>query len=400
MSDISHAAGVTGAGPVADETHDIAAGLRRWAIEAALPLWADAGFDARRGGFQERLGLGGLPDLTCPRRTMVQARQIYVYANAAVLGWHDDAAEIALRGFEFLHAACRRRDGAPGYVHMLTAEGAIADATRDAYDHAFVLLALAWLARATGEPLAREAIDETLAFFDQHLADGAGAFHESAPARLPRRQNPHMHVFEALLALHETTAHPQALPRARAMVGLLEERFIDPQTRTIREFFDHGWAPVAGAAGDHIEPGHHAEWSWLLRKYQRLSGEPTGKLADDLLAVATRFADRRSGLVIDEADRFGAVRKATRRCWPQTELAKAWLSQHEAGRAGAAEKAATVLSGVVRHYLAGPVSGAWYDRIDEHGRPDVTFVPASTFYHLFGAIAEAHRVLGQPVRAE
>ena len=244
----------------AGERESVAA-ARRWAIDQALPLWATTGFDAVRGGFQERLNLDGSADLSCPRRTMVQARQIYVYSHAAILGWHPDAKQIVLRGLDFMQSACHAPDGAPGYVHMLTANGEIADATRDTYDHAFVLLALAWAARATGDRQIHGLIDGALAFLDEHLTHADGAFYESMPTRLPRRQNPHMHVLEAMLALHENVAHVQALPRARRIVALLEDRFLDAQTQTLREFFDEDWRPLPGAAGDHIEPGHHAEWS-------------------------------------------------------------------------------------------------------------------------------------------
>jgi mannose-6-phosphate isomerase len=375
------------------DARDIVAALRRWAIEEALPLWADAGVDAERGGFHERLGLDGRPDRACVRRLMVQARQVYVFSRAAVLGWHPDAAAIAQRGFAFMLDAYRGRDGAAGFVHSLAADGAVAEPARDAYAHAFVLLALAWLSRATGEPRARDIVDETLAFLDADLADAAGGFREGVPARLPRRQNPHMHLFEAMLALHATVGHPQALTRARAILALLEDKFLDAETGTLREYFDARWRPLAGADGDHIEPGHHAEWAWLLHRHRALTGEPVGPLAERLFAVAARFADR-DGLLIDAADRFGAVRHASRRVWPQTEFVKACLARHEAGDPEAAKAARRVLRAIARDYLSGPVRGAWYDRLDAEGRPDAAFVPASSFYHLFDAIGEADRVLG------
>ncbi|MBX6427000.1 MAG: AGE family epimerase/isomerase [Variibacter sp.] len=377
-----------------DEEREIAGKLRAWAIETALPFWATTGYDARRGGFHERLDLAGAPDVACPRRTRVQARQIYVYAHAAVLGWHPDAAQIALRGLEFVLASSRSPDARPGYAHSLSADGEIANALRDTYDHAFILLALAWVARATGDSQVHALIDEVLAFIDEHLAAENGGFHEGAPATTPRRQNPHMHMFEAMLALHETVGHAEALPRARRILTLLEQTFLDAQTRTIREYFDEDWRPAPGELGDIIEPGHHAEWAWLLRKYERLTGETPHVAARHLVETACRFSEAGTGFLIDEADRFGRVRKATRRCWPQTELAKAWLAEHEAGRPGAAEKAAQALVGLAGDYLKGPFPGAWYDSLDAGGKPNIAFVPASTFYHLFCAIAEADRLLG------
>jgi mannose/cellobiose epimerase-like protein (N-acyl-D-glucosamine 2-epimerase family) len=378
------------------EAGEIARHLRAWIVERALPLWATAGLDARRGGFQERLRLDGTPDLACDRRLMVQARQAYVYAHAAVLGWHDGAARLALRGVGHMLASYRGRNGLPGFADSLTAEGAVADARRDTYAHAFVLLALGWTIRATGDARFLPVVDETLAFVDEHLTAPDGSLLEGVPHCLPRRQNPHMHMFEAMLALHETIAHAGALPRARRILDLLRVKFVDPETQTLREYFDAHWQPAAGQAGDVIEPGHHAEWAWLLRKYQRLSGERGDDLANALTATAARFADAR-GLLIDEADRSGALRKPSRRLWPQTEMAKAWLAAHEAGQGGAAERAGAVLQALADDYLAGPFAGGWHDRLDADGRPDVPFVPASAFYHLFTAIAEADRVMGTRV---
>jgi mannose-6-phosphate isomerase len=47
-----------------------------------------------------------------------------------------------------------------------------------------------------------------------------------------------------------------------------------------------------------------------------------------------------------------------------------------------------------RHYLQHPAAGGWYDQFDGEGRSLVDTIPASTFYHVLCAIAEADRVLG------
>jgi mannose-6-phosphate isomerase len=363
-------------------------------VEQALPLWATTGADARRGGFHERLSLDGSPDLSCDRRLMVQARQAYVFAQAAVLGWHEGGARLALRGVGHMLASYRGRDGLPGFANSLNAQGTVADPKRDTYAHAFVLLALGWTIRATGDDRLLPVVEETLAFVDRHLTAPDGSLIEGAPAALPRRQNPHMHMFEAMLALHETIGHPQALMRASRILDLLRGTFFDADTGTLREFFDADWRPAPDAMGDAIEPGHHAEWAWLLRRYRRLTGEDVGNLADVLTETAARFADAR-GLLIDEADRAGRVRKASRRLWPQTEMAKAWLAAHEAGDAGAGAKGAAVLRALADDYLSGPFAGGWHDSIGADGRPAAPFVPASALYHVCTTLAEAERVLGR-----
>ena len=372
---------------------EIAAALRCWATDVALPLWATTGFDAARGGFHERLHLNGTPDHDAPRRTRVQARQIYVFAHAAVLGWYPEGLGVALRAFEFMLERRRAPDGARGYVRVLTPDGTVADASRDLYDHAFILLALGWLARATGDAQIAALIDEILAFLDEDLAAGDGTFHEGIPRTEPRRQNPHMHLFEVMLGLHQTIGHPEALTRAAGLRNLLVNTFLDAQTHTLRENFTEDWRPSPGEDGDLREPGHHAEWVWLIRTHERLTDQPPDPLARTLLDQATATAEPGTGFLVDETDSAGQVRRGNRRLWPQTELAKAWLAECEIGRTGAANEASRTLTNLAAHYLAGPKPGLWFDQFDANGRPLSQLVPASTLYHLFGAIAEADRVL-------
>jgi mannose/cellobiose epimerase-like protein (N-acyl-D-glucosamine 2-epimerase family) len=64
------------------------------------------------------------------------------------------------------------------------------------------------------------------------------------------------------------------------------------------------------------------------------------------------------------------------------------------GEPGAADEARAALIRLDRHYLQHPVVGGWYDQFDRDGRSLVDWIPASSFYHVLTAIAEAERVLG------
>jgi mannose/cellobiose epimerase-like protein (N-acyl-D-glucosamine 2-epimerase family) len=376
--------------PGPSKARDAAQLLRRWACDEALPLWASTGVDAQRGGFHERLTLDGQPDLAAPRRLVVQARQIYVYAHAHVLGWFPQGGELALRAWQFVRDHYHAPDGKPGYVHMLAPDGGVHDARRDSYGHAFVVFALGWLARSSGDAQVRAHVDEALEFIDEHLTAPDGTLYEGSPRTLPRRQNPHMHSFEAMLALHETIAHPQALKRAAALRALLHGRFLTPQG-LLAEFFTDDWQ--LRDAHDPIEPGHHAEWAWLLHKHDRMASLPRDPAAKAFTAFALNHADPTSGLIPDEVLADGAPHPRRFRCWPQTELAKALLAAHESGDADARDQAADALLRLHARYLTGCVPGGWIDQFDAAGNGLVDHMPASTFYHLFCAIAEGDRVL-------
>jgi mannose-6-phosphate isomerase len=365
-----------------------------WARDFALPLWAERGWDARNGGFVERLDRQGKPDIEAPRRVRVQARQVYVYAHAAVLGWHDGARELSLKGFDWFLDHCRPAQGGPGFIHIVGSGGAPVDCRIDAYDQAFGLLALGWIFRLTGDAQVRSLIDEELAFQDEHLADPLhGGWLESVPATLPRRQNPQMHAFEAMLGLYEATGEQLFLDRAARFLSLLNERLFDAGSGSLLEYFDANLRPLTDSASKVVEPGHHFEWTWLLLTYARLAKTAPPPLAKELYDWSMRHGLDASGCAVDEVYPDGAPRLSSRRLWPQTELIKANLALQEAVlEDDAASRADEGLERLSRLYLSVTPNGGWIDRYGSDGAVSDARMPASTFYHIFCAIAEAARV--------
>jgi mannose-6-phosphate isomerase len=373
----------------ADGAADVVARLKRRMIDEAMPLWSTVGWDHVAGGFIDRLHRDGTADAAAPRRVFVQARQIWCYAKAAQMGWYPEGRAIALKGLEHLLAKAKAPDGRPGYVHRLTPDGAVLDARRDAYDHAFILFALATVYGLDKDAQIRAEIDALLAFLDGHLRSPHGGVHEGLPVSLPRRQNPHMHMFEAMIACFDATHDLSFQNRAGEFFALFLANLYDKQKRALGEYFEEDWSKIEPVC---VEPGHQAEWVWLLKGFERITGCPTGRYRGELLASALRYRDE-AGCLIDEGDANGNIKRRSRRCWPQTEIAKAWIAQAESGEAGAADEARTALARLERHYLSHPVPGGWYDTFDGEGRSTVATIPASSFYHVLCAVTEAEAVL-------
>lgn len=371
----------------------VAGALKDWLLRRALPFWADVGRDPATGAFHETLLPDATPDRLAIQRSRVQARQIYVYAHAQHLGWCTTGAAVALAAFDRLLETARG-PGERGFAHLLTPDHQIHDSRRDTYDHAFMVLAFAWCWRVTGESRVRQALEEVLDFIASDLTLPDGSLREDDRNSLPRRQNPHMHMFEAMLALHETGSAPDGLARADRLLAVVLPAFLDPETGLLGEFFDAQLRPAAGLAAQLVEPGHMAEWVWLLHKRSDLAPLPTGfpgigDLSAKLVGNALSTADPASGHLIDEASREGAPLKSTRRLWPQTELAKAWIALARAGVPGSADKAAAALEALHDIYLRPAPAGAWFDQVDASGRLISNRLPGSTLYHLFVAIVEA-----------
>lgn len=375
--------------------------IRNWLAQEALPLWSQAGLDREAGGFVEKLTLEGQPILDVPKRTRVQARQIYVYSHAHLLGWEPAgdgpaALEAATAGFEFLTRQFWGEDG--GFVFSVQRNGAHADTRIESYEQAFAMFAFAWYFRATGDETAAEWAERTLAALDDTLGDlEHGGYFENPSHDLPRRQNPHMHLLEALLAWHQATGEDIWLRRAQDVIALFRSRFFDAETGTLGEFFDAEWGRAEGTMGNIIEPGHHFEWTWLLYKYAQASGDDVTREAYALYRFAeTHGVDRNpgpaSGVAFDSVLRHGTSLDENKRLWVQTEAIKAQVARMEfANDDEAAMRLEELLERMFELYFA-VGDGNWQDHLDVNGKPIAETAPASSFYHVFLALTEVLRV--------
>ena len=367
--------------------------LREWLVAETLPLWLDKGRDHRDGGFHEKLDLHLTPITTEGKRIMVQARQCYVFAVFA--GELPEARNAAASGFDFMLSHGAHPDG--GWRHRVARDGAPQDDSRDLYDQAFALFAAAWMHAAFGREDALSAANATLDYLDAQRAHPAGGYSENiladgSLADGPRRQNPHMHLFEAVLALFDATGDDAYLARAEVLFDLARTKFI--VDGTLREYFTDGLDPVQGTMGTIVEPGHHMEWVWLLHRYAALTDERRAiETAAQLYAFALDHGyDAGSGGLLDEVTFTGAVHQDSRRLWPQTEALKGHLARRERGddRAAAARIDAG-LDSLLRHHLVGG-GGNWHEHIRADGSNFYGSLPASSLYHLSFAVAELDRV--------
>lgn len=357
--------------------------LMTWLEAEALPLWSSAGYDSR-GAFRECLDLEGRVQDGAPLRLRVQARQIYVYAHAQVFGLGDWAGQVS-DAVDWL-TAHGWSDEKGGFVHRLSPEGEVLDDLCDAYDHAFVLLALSWAYRATGRADVRDWIARTADAVETLFGvEGERAFREDDRNSLPRRQNPHMHLLEAFLAAHEATREPRYLERARDMVGLFHDVFFREDSGTLTEFFEADWRPCEDPRGEIVEPGHLFEWVFLLHAYAQASGTPVSPAARTLFETArARGIDGETGLAVDEIWRADGMKKTSKRCWPQTEALRAHVVMAQDNPA-LWDDVAGWIDRLFTYYLDAAHPGGWNDVRDEANAPVSTQMPASTFYHVFGA---------------
>lgn len=364
--------------------------VRDWLFGTALPFWAAVGVDRVHGGFVEHLDLAGRDGMAPFKRVRAQARQIYCFAQGALLGWQP-GREVAEHGWRFLSVHGRRADGA--WVRRMNREGGVLDPTCDAYDMAFVLLAHAWMFRLTGDGRLVDGAISTVEALDRVLAHPAGNGWLVAEGQAsPREQNPHMHITEAAVELALATGNPRLAAFARRAVALAE-RFIFDSEGLLHEFFDERWTPLDGPLGRIVEPGHLMEWAWILNHGKAVLGPAVRPRARLLHEWAERVGvDPKTGLTFDQVDRHGAVLAPDHRSWPQAETLKANLAMLEHEGLDTRERIAACTANLLDRYLAVTPAGTWTDHIAAGGQPRVERIPSTTLYHLQSAFTELLRL--------
>lgn len=351
---------------------------QRWLFTQSVPLWLEHGIDRQRGGFYDALDQESLSNCADEKRLRVTARQIYVFTEAALRDVPGARAAVD-HGLAFLFANLRHPEG--GFVRSCDLDGKILDESRDLYDLAFTLFALAHACRLGGAASLQAEALTLLAFIQTHMRHSAGGYIEALPDRLPRRQNPHMHLLEAALACWEYMPHPAFHALCIEIADLAACYFLDAEAGLLFEYYSPQLLPDRPDGRALVEPGHHFEWVWLLAELERLIG-----LKLDGATALTAFALRHGWnsarqLLHGALYEDGAVAQSSVRLWPHAEWLRATLVLDAAGNTDLA------FASLMR-FLSAPTPGLWFEHWDDElGSFQGKSVPASSLYHIMSAFS-------------
>lgn len=369
--------------------------VRGWMLDQALPLWIAQGISADHGGPIETFSLGNTP---APRitemRTRVTGRQLYVFSHAHLMGVPGSLAA-ADRMFEFLTTRVWLGPKA-GWCKTLCSAGQPLDLSADLYDFSFCLFGLAWYYQASGNAAALDYARQTLDLIETRFRHPSGlGFHHVLPEALPRQQNAHAHLLEAVLKLNSAAPSAALSALSGDLVTLFTDKFYNARHACLPEFFTPDLLPIREASGDYrFEPGHHFEWAWILAQHQKQSRTDHSGLIASLVASAERLGVcRHSGRTVNAVTTGGALMDPGSRTWPNTERIKGWLGLYEVTGTDPWRKVAATCDTLFKFHL-GPQApeGMWIDAFSEHGSVTTDAIPASTLYHIVLAFSEILRL--------
>jgi len=273
-----------------------AAGTPRFVTLAAHRLWlldnARALFDFfQRPAFNPAGGFFSLDADARPlppkpghkgadRQVHATARMAHAFAIAHLLGL-PGADRVVDHGVAFLWERMRDRQHG-GYFWGVDDEKPT-DPTKQAYGHAFVLLA-ASSAVCVAHPDARRLLEDVTQVLEDKFWDkAAGASREEfnpdwSPIGAYRGQNSNMHLAEALMAAFEATGERAYLDKAESIAALIIDRHARAEGWRVAEHFNEAWQVDRAYKGDPMfrpsgtTPGHALEWSRLLVQLWELGG--------------------------------------------------------------------------------------------------------------------------------
>ena len=361
--------------------------LRSWIVDA-YDLWWRHGADHVRGGFHEGLN----HDLTStgePRRSRLHPRQAFAYSHAARLRWGGPSSSAVEHALRFFMTHYRRKDGL--FRALVSPQGRPLNDEIVLYDQAFALLGLAAGYAALGEERWRASGIELHDALRARLAHPTLGFMEKFAQTEPLSSNSHMHLLEATLAWSDLDEDPRWRTLAEEIVEFALTRLIQPRTGALPEFFTADWRLEPDWV---VEPGHQFEWAWLLlridasRQDRRI--ERTALRLIEIGETHGVHRERRAVIALLGSD--FSVRDPHARLWSQCERIKAACSAHALTGAAQYEAMALEAAETLRTYLDTPIRGLWRDRLDAWGSFVEEPAPASSLYHLVGAVLELSRL--------
>jgi mannose/cellobiose epimerase-like protein (N-acyl-D-glucosamine 2-epimerase family) len=354
--------------------------------EAESQRLLDRAVSARHpaGGFG-RLDASGRVQPDAGRPLWVNCRMVHCLSLGVLLGRTGDGALVD-EGVRVL-----QQDFAdPEHDGWFADADLVGDGRKEAYGHAFVVLAGA-SATVAGRPGGRALLDQALdvlmtRFWDDSVQMPIDTFDRAFTEAEPYRGgNASMHLVEALLAAADATGEQgwrqRALAVAHRLVGHAEML-----GWRMPEHFDPDWVPLLDYNEQQprhpfrpygITPGHGLEWARLLLTLEAAMPEPppwlrTAAIGLASTAVVDGWDEQRGGFVYT-TDRYGTPVVRERFHWVVCEaIGAAWALRTATGDEAWADRYQQYWQHAQRVFVDPAHPGLWRHEVNERNEPGAT----------------------------
>jgi mannose/cellobiose epimerase-like protein (N-acyl-D-glucosamine 2-epimerase family) len=352
------------------------------------------------GGFGW-LDADGRPDPARPLQLWITTRMTHVFALGHLLG-HHGCAELADHGVAAIRDTFEDREHGGWFSEVAGVGPPRTD--KEAYPHAFVLLAAASAATA-GREHADALLDTVTGVVEQHFwSDAEGCCVESwdrgwSALEDYRGANANMHMVEAFLAAGDATGDAVWYRRALRIAERLVRDVAGANDWRILEHFDADWRPQPDYNRDQprhafrpfgVTPGHGLEWSRLLLQVRAALADDAPDwlvpAAEGLFARAVADGWQPSGGFVYTTDLDGRPVVSDRLHWVLTEAIGAAAALGAVTGADEYERYQRTWWDFADTYFIDRQRGSWHHELDESLRPsEATWAGKPDVYHALQA---------------
>ena len=376
--------------------------FRRSFVEDNLAHWLAAA-PTEGGFFRTALDRQWRPARRQTATLVSQSRLLFVFAAGYEVTGDPACLDAVRKGADFLIDHFRDAE-CGGWFWSVSPTGELLEDHKNSYGHAFVIFGLAHAARVTGEARYAEAATACWEDMKRHLRYGGGGIkpgtnRDFSRVRGGNTQNPMMHLFEALLALHDATGSQQVFDDAVALAEFIFGRLYQADAGRLPERYDEQWKALPVARGGYVDLGHQFEWAFLLsRAVQKGFPKRYLEIGGRLLEYGMKVAyDRQAGGIASAGDYNDRVIRPEKGWWQQCELLRALM--HYAAVRGREElwPAFDQSLAFVKAGFLDAEYGGWFSSYDP-ARPRRQMDKGSNWkvgYHDAGMYAEALRLAGE-----
>jgi mannobiose 2-epimerase len=237
----------------------------------------------------------------------------------------------------------------------------------------------------------------------EHLREDSGLFRPKMDRAYSRVidqncQNPMMHLFEALLALHDATGSKDVFRDAQAHADTIFSRLYDQREGRLPEYYERDWKPSPPERRGYLELAHQLEWAFLLshaveKGFPKRYLEIGGRLLDYGMKVGY---DKEAGGVFSRGDYQGNAMRGAKGWWEQCETLRALM--HYAALRGRKDlwPAFDQTLQFAKQTLIDAEYGGWFYSYDPSGARRRTAKGSvwQAGYHVSGMYSEALRLAG------
>lgn len=378
---------------------------RRWLDAEAEDLLVFATAAARESGGFGWLTADGEDDLSQPAQLWVTCRMTHCFALGHLLG-RPEFGRFADHGVRALTTVFRDREHGGWFAAV--ADGGPVDDAKQAYGHAFVVLAAA-SATAAGRPGARQLLDEALAVLDARFFEPESGLTVDTWSRDftaledYRGLNATMHTVEALLAAADATGERRWLDRAVGMLRRVLTEFAPAFDYLMPEHFTARWEPRPDynkdTPADPFRPygatlGHSFEWARLALHARDAIASWGEQPPPWLLSGARQLAERAAALWGADG-KPGFVYTVDWSSRPVVQERMHWVVAEAIALAAVMHRATGEQRWAQRYeawweyastFLQDPDGGSWFHELDADNEPsDTVWEGKPDIYHALQA---------------